>query len=127
MVSPRQTKRGNLPESCSLATCDSNMQVSCRTVLAKGVTAQGIYFFTDYTSQKSAQIAQNAKVALTFHWKTTEVQIRFQGMSCKLPDSIIDEYFSYTTNRQSNCSKLVPSKQCHRQLRRICKAQPETS
>ena len=38
-------------------------------------------------------MAQNPKVALTFWWTATEVQVRIQGLANQIPATDADKYF----------------------------------
>jgi pyridoxamine 5'-phosphate oxidase len=62
-----------------LSTSDSSGNVSGRIVLLKSIENEKIIFFTDYTSRKGQQIAENKKVAATFYWGSLERQIRIEG------------------------------------------------
>ncbi|MGK5089079.1 pyridoxamine 5'-phosphate oxidase [Bdellovibrionota bacterium FG-2] len=72
------------PDSATLATATREGRPSARIVLFKGIKRNGFSFFTNYSSRKAAEIAQNPFVALTFHWGNPERQIRIEGSVEKL-------------------------------------------
>jgi pyridoxamine 5'-phosphate oxidase len=57
-----------LPEAMTLATADAEGRPSARTVLLKGVDADGFRFFTNTESRKAGDLAANPRAALVFHW-----------------------------------------------------------
>ena len=82
------------PNAMSLATVDSQGRPSVRTVLCKEVNPQGFVFFTNYESQKAAQIEHNPQVGLCFHWQPLHRQVRVCGRAVRLPAIESDEYFA---------------------------------
>lgn len=84
------------PTAMTLSTGDGAGRVSSRVVLLKGVDAQGPRFFTNYHSDKGAQLDAHPQVALNFHWKHLRegVQVRFEGRAEKLPAADSDAYFA---------------------------------
>jgi pyridoxamine 5'-phosphate oxidase len=56
----------------SLATASAEGKLSLRTVLLKTFDRKGFVFYTNYSSQKSQQIKENANVALLFPWTGLE-------------------------------------------------------
>ena len=85
------------PNAMCLATCGERGTPSARIVLLKGITAgasgPGLVFFTNHGSRKAQHIRANQSAALCFHWKTTERQVRFEGVLEKVSDGESDEYF----------------------------------
>lgn len=83
------------PTAMTLATVEDG-RVSARTVLNKGVDERGWRFFTNYDSDKGAQLAAHPRAALCFHWKTLRngVQVRVEGDVTKLPADESDAYFA---------------------------------
>ena len=57
-----------MPEAMTLATADAEGRPSARTVLLKGVDADGFRFFTNTESRKARELAANPNAALVFHW-----------------------------------------------------------
>ncbi|QDE38767.1 pyridoxamine 5'-phosphate oxidase [Luteibacter pinisoli] len=84
------------PTAMNLATVDGNGRVHSRIVLLKAVDEHGLQFFTNYESDKAAQIAGHDQVALCFHWKTLRegIQVRFEGRARKTSSEVSDAYFA---------------------------------
>ena len=81
------------PNAMFLATAGSDGYPSGRIVLLKEYTDKGFIFFTNYDSRKGREIRENPNVALTFHWKELERQVRILGMAGKVSMKISDDYF----------------------------------
>lgn len=82
------------PNSMILATVDHGGQPHCRVVLLKGLDAQGFVFYTNYTSAKGRQLAEQPKAALTFFWPALERQIRIEGTVEKISAAESDAYYN---------------------------------
>ena len=84
------------PTAMSLATVDAAGRVSSRIVLLKGADERGFRFYTNYESDKGAQLEAHAQVALCFHWKQLReaVQVRVEGVARKLLAEESDAYFA---------------------------------
>jgi pyridoxamine 5'-phosphate oxidase len=95
-----RTSEINDPEAMALATADASGQPSVRMVLLKGHGADGLVFYTNDNSAKGSQLAQNAKAALLFHWKSLRRQVRVEGPVERVPDEVADAYFA-TRSRDS--------------------------
>ena len=81
------------PNAMTLATAGTDGAVSARIVLLKDCDAQGFRFFTNYESDKAADIAANPQVALLFHWPPFERQISIRGIAEKIPRAESAAYF----------------------------------
>ena len=81
------------PNAMIVATVDAEGQPSTRTVLLKYFDEQGFVFFTNYTSQKAQDMAQNPKVALQFLWLDLERQIKILGTAEKISTAESMRYF----------------------------------
>ena len=66
---------------------------SARVVLLKGLKADGLLFFTNYTSKKAADIAKNPQAALLFYWMPLERQVRIEGLIEKIDREDSISYF----------------------------------
>ncbi len=77
----------------SLATVSADGKPSLRTVLLKTFDGQGFVFYTNYSSEKSQQIGENANVALLFPWTGLERQVEITGRAEKVPTSESLKYF----------------------------------
>lgn len=80
----------------SLATVSASGKPTLRTVLIKTFDQQGFVFFTNYTSQKAQQIAQNPQVAVLFPWTALERQIEITGVVERISD---EESMAYIVSR----------------------------
>ncbi|MCX7253547.1 MAG: pyridoxamine 5'-phosphate oxidase [Burkholderiales bacterium] len=81
------------PHAMTLATISSNGLPSARIVLLKGITEDSFIFYTNYTSQKGHEIANNPNVALLFFWHELERQVRIEGVASQLDTSRSDAYY----------------------------------
>jgi len=82
-----------LPESMALATATRDGRPSGRMVLLKGVDQRGFEFYTNHDSRKGAELAENPRAALTFHWGLLERQVRVEGTVAKLSREESEAYF----------------------------------
>ncbi len=77
-----------------LSTASSDGVVSSRVVLLKGVDKEGLIFFTNYNSRKSAQLASNKNASLLFYWPNQKRQVRVEGVVEKVSADESDIYFA---------------------------------
>ena len=82
------------PSAMTVATVNENGQPSIRTVLARQFDRGGIVFFTNYSSRKGKDLAQNSSVAALFYWGPLERQIRIEGTAQRVSSEISDTYFA---------------------------------
>ena len=75
----------NDPTAMVLSTVDRQHCPSQRIVLLKGVDANGFRFFTNLTSQKATDIANNPAVSLHFPWHPMERQVNVRGADHLIP------------------------------------------
>ena len=83
----------NDPNAMSLATADINGIPSVRIVLLKGFDVNGFVFYTNLQSRKANEFNNNPNVAVCFHWKSLQRQVRIEGQVSKVSDKEADEYF----------------------------------
>jgi pyridoxamine 5'-phosphate oxidase len=69
------------------------MQPSARIVLLRDFSEDGFVFYTNYSSLKGSQIAENPRVALSFFWKELERQVRVEGSIERLSEKLSNKYF----------------------------------
>ena len=105
------------PTAMVLATVATDGQPSQRTVLLKQVDTRGLVFYTNKTSRKALEIAENSKVSLLFPWHMIDRQVRVYGSVETLTSAEVLEYFA-TRPRESQCaawasdqSSPLPSRQ----------------
>lgn len=81
------------PNAMILATV-ANSKPSARVVLLKGLTTEGFVFFTNYTSRKGVELAENPNAALCFNWLDLQRQVRIEGVVEKISEAESDAYFN---------------------------------
>ncbi|HEX5655320.1 MAG TPA: pyridoxamine 5'-phosphate oxidase [Chitinophagaceae bacterium] len=77
----------------TLATASADGVPSARVVLLKGFSEEGFSFFTNYSSFKGRQLAENPKACLVFFWKELERQVRITGLVSKMEEELSEAYF----------------------------------
>ena len=82
------------PNAMSLATVAADGQPTLRTVLLKLFDRNGFVFFTNYSSRKAQQIAENQQVALLFPWITLARQVAITGKAEKVSTAESARYFA---------------------------------
>ena len=81
------------PEAMTLSTATREGVVSARIVLLKGFDQSGFVFYTNYQSQKSRELVDNPRAAMTFYWPALNRQIRIEGTTEKVSQQESEEYF----------------------------------
>ena len=84
----------NDPNAMNLATVSSDGKPSSRIVLLKSFNDQGFTFYTNSNSKKGKAIKNNTNVALNFHWKSLQKQIRIEGNVSIIGNAEADEYYN---------------------------------
>lgn len=83
------------PNAMTLATVDAKGQPKARIVLLKGFSkALGWVFYTNYTSDKGCELADNPRCTLLFWWELLERQVRVEGYVQKLSKVASDAYYT---------------------------------
>lgn len=82
------------PNAMVCSTVNGAGEVSSRSVLLKGVDAQGITFFTNYNSRKGRDIAENPNVSLLFPWYDLHRQVIVIGVAERVSREETDAYFA---------------------------------
>lgn len=82
------------PNAMVVATVDPDGTPSARTVLLKGVGADGFRFFTNTGSRKGRALAGRAACALLFPWHPLERQVRVEGVAHPLPAGDVAAYWA---------------------------------
>ncbi len=104
------------PTAMTLATV-KDQKPSLRTVLFKHVDQDGWVFYTNSSSRKGQELAQNPHVALSFYWPTIEVQIRAEGRAIIQDPKSSDAYFASRPRISqlgawaSKQSQVIPSRE----------------
>lgn len=82
------------PNAVVVATADAAGRPSARTVLLKGVDADGFRFFTNLASRKGEELAANPACSLLFPWHPLQRQVRVEGTAVPLPRAEVAAYFA---------------------------------
>lgn len=89
-------ERAGLPEPNAMVvgTVDSRGRPVTRSVLCKSVDESGISFYTNYDSEKGAQIAANPYASATFPWYGVGRQVHVRGHVTKVSAEATADYWS---------------------------------
>jgi len=82
------------PTAMVLSTTGHDLKPSSRVVLMKGITPDGITFFTNYESRKGKQLLENPQASLLFFWPGLERQVRIEGNVKQVSKEESDTYFN---------------------------------
>lgn len=82
-----------LAEAMALASVDSGGAPAVRFVLLKGFGPDGFDFYTDYRSDKAAQLDANPHAALAMWWRELGRQVRVSGSVRRLDPTESNAYF----------------------------------
>jgi pyridoxamine 5'-phosphate oxidase len=74
-----QQFEGTEPNAMTLATCDFSGRPTARTVMLRDVSRDGLIFYTNETSVKGGQIAENPRACVVFFWPQITQQIVVEG------------------------------------------------
>jgi len=66
-------------DAMTLATATADGRPSARVVLLRGIDERGLVFFTNRASRKGAELLENPRAALVFHWWDLGRQVRAEG------------------------------------------------
>lgn len=91
-----QAKQAELKDATAmtLATSDHNNLPDARIVLLKQLDQRGFCWYTNYSSHKGQQLADNPQACLLFHWRELDRQVRVQGRVEKINGTEADAYFA---------------------------------
>jgi len=78
----------------TLSTVSKDGFPTSRIVLLKSYDRDGFIFFTNYTSKKGQNMAENPHVALLFFWRELERQVRVEGSVRKVSPQDSDIYYN---------------------------------
>jgi pyridoxamine 5'-phosphate oxidase len=62
--------------------------------LLRGFDERGFVFYTNYESQKGAELAANPRAALVFHWDVLGRQVRLEGIVDRVSREESEAYFA---------------------------------
>ena len=81
------------PHAMTVSTVSAEGKPSSRIVLLRGFDENGFVFYTNYSSHKGNDMAQNKYACLNFFWPDVERQIRIEGSILKINQQISTDYF----------------------------------
>lgn len=84
------------PAAMCVSTAGPDGRVSARMVLLKRIDERGLCFFSNYESDKAAQIDGHPQLALTLYWPqlSPPAQVRVEGRAERMDDAESDAYFA---------------------------------
>jgi pyridoxamine 5'-phosphate oxidase len=82
------------PNAMVVATADRAGRPSARTVLLKGYDRSGFVFYTNYTSRKGTEAAENPYASLVFPWFPMQRQVIVAGRMDKVSRAETEAYFA---------------------------------
>lgn len=82
------------PNAMVLSTVDGDGRPDSRAVLARGIDASGITFFSNRTSAKGEQLAVNAPASAVFPWLQLHRQVRVRGTVTLADEAVSNAYFA---------------------------------
>lgn len=86
------------PAAVALATVGTGGRPSVRMVLARGVDARGIVFYTNIESRKGHELGggrgEGVPVSLCFYWPPLTRQVRVEGVASRVSDAEADRYWA---------------------------------
>jgi pyridoxamine 5'-phosphate oxidase len=90
-----QARATDAPDATAhvLATASADGTPSARYVLLKGVDAAGFTFYTNLGSRKAAELRENPRAALCFHWPHIGTEVRISGSVAPVSGEEADAYF----------------------------------
>ncbi len=95
-----------IPEAMVLATASAEGRPSARVVLFRGMSGEGLTFFTNYESRKARELEVRDHAAAVFYWEPLGRQVRIEGRVEKLAPQESDAYFAQRP-RGSQLSAVV--------------------
>jgi pyridoxamine 5'-phosphate oxidase len=93
-------------DAMAVATATAGGVPSVRIVLLKDFDERGLVFFTNYSSRKGEELAENPHAALLFHWPALGRQVRIEGPVGRV-DRADSEAYARSRPRESQLSALA--------------------
>ncbi|MCY7396685.1 MAG: pyridoxamine 5'-phosphate oxidase [Nocardioides sp.] len=105
------------PNAMVVSTVGADLAPSSRIVLLKGFSGDGFVFFTNLSSRKGGDLADNPRCSLLFPWHPIERQVRVEGTATPLPRPAVADYFAVRPRGSqlgawaSDQSRVVPGRE----------------
>ena len=94
------------PTAMTVSTIGHAGAPSSRVVLCKGVSADGLTFYSNYDSKKGRDLAHDPRAAACFFWPALERQARIEGVVSRVSREQSERYF-HSRPRLSQLAALV--------------------
>lgn len=94
------------PNAMVVSTVGENNKPSSRVVLLKGISHQGIVFYTNFKSRKGKELSANPNCSVVFLWGELERQVRIEGTVSQMLYEESEAYFK-SRPRESQISASV--------------------
>lgn len=88
------------PNAMTVSTVSADGVPSARVVLLRGHDERGLVFYTNYDSEKGADLSTNPNACASFFWVLLERQLRVTGAVARLSREDSEAYFA-TRPRES--------------------------
>lgn len=89
-----EKKEPTYPSAMALASVNDQGRPNVRIVLMRDYNENGLYFYTNYESDKGRALIANPYAEANFYWKSLERQIRVHGRVEKASAAESDVYFN---------------------------------
>ena len=87
-------KSGIVEPNSFVISTSVQAQPDSRVVLLRGLTDDGLVFYSNYRSQKAKDLEANPLVSINFFWKELDRQVRVKASVEKLSELESDAYFA---------------------------------
>lgn len=94
------------PTAMTLATVTAQCRPQTRIVLLKGLSKDGLIFYSHGLSDKGKALALNPWASALFYWDTLDRQVRIEGKVTRLPAEQTCQYF-HSRPRDSQLAALI--------------------
>lgn len=81
------------PKAMVISSVNENNRPTSRVVYTRGVTDEGLVFYTNYNSEKGHNFSHNPYGCANIFWPELERQMRFEGKVSKVSEQMSDAYF----------------------------------
>lgn len=99
------------PNAMTVSTVALSGKPSSRVVLLRGLSEDGLTFYTNYDSRKGVEITATGAACLSFWWAALERQVRIEGSITKVSSDESDAYFASRPLESQLASAASPQSQ----------------